>query len=932
MDTSEPSQEQDQRSGTPQPQSQPQQQQPRNSHLSFPRSSGKPSIPHARQHHHHQHHQHGCGSFRAQPQQPIRRSTQSIDEPKTPLTAIPTAAAPAVPTNAASAASAPAAASASAPAASSHGTFSNFQIPSDILKNLTPIIKSPPRDKTIHNTRRKTFVRNVQLRLNAQNNKVDKQIRRVKQEQMKLIQLQSEKLNNQLENARYRRREYLDSIREKAVKCISNRCQGSIKKEAENLLIFHLENSAGHHSDWKRVKRICQIMPCIVPFIRSLQNRAKEYIFIKHTKFIKQALFLTKFEEMSFGQVLTSLNSESSIKISLCYILQYLRITRNPYETRSFLYCFIMISDFKDCMENGPNHPGFNCNYSTFKSQNGNGGGGGGSDGDKISFFNNCVWVMLYKICNCMIEEFKVVVDLKCVTSKFNDFWKDFKFIFRIFKWNHLKGVKSLLYESISIADEQLSILQNNEEDDDQESLAFINQQRAKLNLELSLLNRYNVQNLKQFNELDKVVEFTNSMSRYIDDLYLQLPESTVPSFIQNKPNFICFDTRKFYIPEMFPVDKWRSYWITLYFHEYQNKRTFPKKLKSGYLGEVEPSTKRNLDYIALVDSILDIDTLDLSKVFEYLYDFYLEFSNSIHSLPHISNSIKDIYKIEKLISHYSDTNIGKLFQFDGKMDAQDPTHIKYHVITQWVKKCQFDKLDDFTIFENLYLVVSSDNFKNLRYSIFTQNPNLLFPNFYKVLMQMGLYNVSFDDEQQVKNIINASIKTRIKQLFTKKSYHIARAANFFNHVFNYMIIYQTTQPNELNSNFKLQFDTFSQRLNKLIDLNCLAVMYRAFTGVEMSRPTLQAAYASLDNLSDKHFIAYFKTHSSSIRSLLCKKWLDAMGKEDGISEVLDIFKHCFYYLQEAEMLSREISQFNSFLYLLYRPILNWIYEDIGMS
>lgn len=122
-------------------------------------------------------------------------------------------------------------------APSQDGTFANFQLPNDILKNLTPIIKSPPKDKTKQHIRKQAYMRNAQLKISARNNRVEKQVRNWKRQQHEFIQYQSARLTELLQQAKIRREEYLKMVREKAVRFVKNEARRHIAGESDQGLL-----------------------------------------------------------------------------------------------------------------------------------------------------------------------------------------------------------------------------------------------------------------------------------------------------------------------------------------------------------------------------------------------------------------------------------------------------------------------------------------------------------------------------------------------------------------------------------------------------------------------------------------------------------------------------------------------------------------------
>ncbi|KAI5950432.1 hypothetical protein CANMA_005361 [Candida margitis] len=782
------------------------------------------------------------------------------------------------------------------------GTFANFQLPNDILKNLTPIIKSPPKDKSKQLTRRKAYIRNVQLKVNTKNNRVRKQLKDWKRQQSEYTQYQSAKLTESLQRAKLRRDEYLRMVKEKAVRFVKVEEDGVPQPGTEKSLLPPFLQTSSLQSQFWPLRQDAAARQSLVCF----QKLCKEFVYKRHVAFLQNSGFLSKFKSMPFNQILICFNTESSIKMSISFILKHLGIVKSQFELKMFHYSFIMIADFNDCMLNGP-HPGFNYNSEMkTKSQ------------EKTATAKNCIWVLLYKLTSCLLQEFEHIIDISPrVSQKLWKYWNDYKFIFKIFKWNHFVGIKHLLCSSISIVEEQISRISDDED---------LHNQRNKLNLELSLLNKYDLETLKEFNESLQATQFTSSIYNTVDELYTNFGTKS-PSFIQNQSNVICFDLLKFYLPDFIGIDKWRRHWLNVYLNEFESNRSHPSELKTGYLGEVG-SKPRNVDYINLVDSLMDLEQFSLTQTYEILYDYYLEFSG-VYSLPGVVDGFDGLKKVQNLINHYDKQN--KLAQFKhSNMDDDEILQLKYTVIIMWLQKCQFNKFDDFANFENLYTIINLKNFKNLRFSIYTQNPNLLFPEFYKLIMKFS----SLDVETQLRNIVYASFKNNLNKLFRSRPNFNQEAFNLFTRIFNHMIVDKEFD-NELSATFRDNFSHYHTRLTKLVEMNSLSIMFHSYTGGQLSATGLESVVIDLDSLSNKSFVTYYKNHGKKIRILLLDKWQDIMnGMADGRialtnlgNHLQPIFAEC---TQDMVLVSLEIYKFNQFLYKTYNPILNWIYEDVG--
>ncbi|CAI5757008.1 unnamed protein product [Candida verbasci] len=99
---------------------------------------------------------------------------------------------------------------------------SNFQLPNDILRNLTPIIKSPPKDKSKNQINKQNYLRNIQARLIKKSNKIEKNLIDLKQQRLRNYQIKSQKFKENLRLANLRRQQYLEIIKSKANKFIKD--------------------------------------------------------------------------------------------------------------------------------------------------------------------------------------------------------------------------------------------------------------------------------------------------------------------------------------------------------------------------------------------------------------------------------------------------------------------------------------------------------------------------------------------------------------------------------------------------------------------------------------------------------------------------------------------------------------------------------------
>ncbi|KAI5951472.1 hypothetical protein KGF54_004546 [Candida jiufengensis] len=934
-----------------------------------------------------------------------------------------------------------------------NGTFSNFQLPNDILKNLTPVIKSPPRDKSKNQLLRNNHIKNIQLRLNNQNNKINKTIKDLKIETTKKIEFQTFKLNENYKIAKFRRENYLNLIKERAGKFITNNNYNNNDKG--RILSAGTENKEYGKSRINSVNSLklhfnipfSHISPSTIENITNFQSRSRQYLLRTSVKFLQQSNFLKKFNKMPFNQVLTCLNSESSIKKSLCFVLKYLNITKDVFETKIFLYCFIMISDFNDCMQNGPYQPGFNhnINYDNINSNSGT-----FNSNEESNFFNNFIWVLLFKYSTYLLEEFTNLVhgdNQPMITCKLQSYWEDYKFIFKIFKWNHYLNIKKILYSSISIVDQQLKILNNNnnknnpfDEGDNINNDIF--HQKERMTMELNLLDNYNLKSLQEFNSSARVKNFKEKLSNKINDIYLSYKHYnksnsrlSTNNFIQNKANYICYNNLKFHIPHFLPLEKWRSYWRAYYFennfkdnnNNHECESNVPLKLKSGYLGEINSyyyngmskfdggnryiNEESKINYFELIDSMIDVKSVTLKEIYEILFNYYIQFSSieefpnddldsesdyeetfefieySINDESNFDHDIEYFNKIKSLFKHYDQLNkFNHIINNENnhqKLDNEIILQLKYEILIQYLNKCHFGNgsNNDFTKFkkfENLITIFNLSNFKNLKFSIYTLNPQLLFPKFYKKFMMRNHYLSLIKHVDYLEPTLVASSKYSLNRVLQFESTHNLLSFKFFNNLFiNHMLNIDkcleegkmqvdgfdtVDKEDEILSNFESDFLKYNQELKKLLKLNCFGIMYKnyfpnysnvlqssiinLFTTYEeyYKINTLDlsssAPHTDLSQTDVLKFFNYYHHHNENITQILSIKWLDLMKEKtsqyNNRNQTFNLIAYndpnFKFYVKEINELSNEIFRFSSYLYEVYNPILNWIYEDLAIN
>ncbi|RCK64120.1 hypothetical protein Cantr_10548 [Candida viswanathii] len=823
------------------------------------------------------------------------------------------------------------------------GFNSNFQLPNDILKNLTPVMKSPPRDKLAPNLRKQELLQKIRLKLLEKSSRISKKIIELQRKRQLSQKYKSKKLNDELDQANLRRNKYLNLVRQRAA-----RFYKEVEISETSTKSFTLQQTTPN----KPKGDAAATNPCLPPgfdeeLIRPVQKLAARFLFYKYLHIIRKSQFLDTFHTLSFNQVLQISNTNSEIRTGITFILKYLQVPHLlGQEYKSFFYCFIMIVDFNDCMnydrhqgssntgyQHHHHHPGFNVNTK--------------SDDEQELFYNNCIWLMVYKYGQYVINEFRRIVheDVSQVSPSFLKYWDEYNFVFKVFKWNHYKNLKCLLVDSINIVNKQIKALNHLNDDS---VIADLGDQHKKLNDELVLLNRYQLDELRNFNSSSEVESFVNAFNSHVTDVCLSSPQNHRDPYIQNKSTFICYNNIKFYIPNVFPVANWRKYWFYRFLQLESDRNNdsykFPTKIKSGHF--YNPPEGYHDDDEVDVQDIMEVNykSIPIKETYNNLLNFYLDFTSSYYEIKEDEIIVSDesdlafLQNMQHLVQHHELTSgainynnvllelIGKcISDLNSPFYNQSIGELNEFIYKLFIKKCQFtsSNFNLFRNFENLYVLLNNcQNFSSLKFNIHTFNPSLIFPQFYQfVVLKHHELNLN-----QCKSIISSSLRTSISRVITPS--YSSSSCRFYTDVFLDEIISGNVTAHEISEIYASAFQDYHTRLQHLININCLGVMYEYFQGEKL--PNLYEIFHNFDKrntcITNYQFISYYDNNRDQIEKVLLDKVRSILiGRND--SKVCHVFK---YYQEETIQLMNEILSYLAFIYKLYNPILNWIYFELG--
>ncbi|KAK6459179.1 uncharacterized protein RJT20DRAFT_13789 [Scheffersomyces xylosifermentans] len=860
---------------------------------------------------------------------------------------------------------------------------SPFQPPPYILKNLTPVKKTKTkRDYSEHHNRRAQYLSNKQELLKHRALKINQKINEVKAQRYQEVQSQIENLNNNLKMVNSRRQQYLRFVSERAGSFLNK--QLPRRKSLVSSRQLPLQP--------KRNTRLSTSKPLVLEKrfdstnLQVLQRMLKSALYDRNLKILNDSRFLHRFtlfnSDYSFAEGVRSLSRSSAIKNALVYILKYFDVpdplmTSEPYS--GFLYAFILIADYHDCVNDGSIHPGFNCNLENNEHEN---------------CLNNFIWLLVYKHANEMIDNFKQVLKVGYATTAFLESWQNYAFLLAILKRRHFGNIKLILQQSIDLTAELIELLGDDE--------AGVNR-KSKLELEKQLLEKYPSFRAQDIFESPESTNFLTTVNLELHQI-LGNPASTrsYPR-IYSTSRVVRYQNSWFSIPMVSSMreSEWRKYWFKK-FSRGNHDRMFPESIRSGHVSTktkyaksremldvedilTEVKGKSQESHIERCKSHLHMG-LKMKTIYDELFQYYKSYSETYldnydpDNIERILDSLfnedgKELSKhyftlidnlLEKPISGSSivrfPSNWRELLDNEDKFEelADLIQEFEKSVANLWINECKIDSFEMFKRFENVVCLVKAPNFGKLKSSFFTNSPNLLFPKFYAFLKR--LTNANMND------LVNMS--TLHACMETPRVYgneHNESAKKYFSSIYSDLITRKDThyfEENELNKVYLFDLLKIHRMVIKLVGGNTglmlvssfystltidnIAVIakfqpiaafndiYEVASNPDRLLQTLQEKLPkwfgrSIQDLNFDSFKAYFLRNHDRIFSLLVQKFTTLCKMQADTVTSQQILQGNFRFCQQhTEAIVHEISALTAYIYKVYGPLLNWIYKDLG--
>ncbi|KAG2736627.1 hypothetical protein G9P44_000717 [Scheffersomyces stipitis] len=874
------------------------------------------------------------------------------------------------------------------PPSSSSSPTSPFQLPSYILRNLTPVKKSKcKKDYAEHRRRRANHISKKKEMLKHRSLSVIKKVHDVREQRRQALQQQIGKLELDLKRATSRRHHYLQTVKERAGNSSTLgfrmlKLPSSLSEENEN----EQEQKEKHNDDSSRIVDSYRNVQYDMSIVTSIQRLVKTALYKRYLNVLKESGFLdcfTPFEtSISYAEGVRQLNKpESRLVRAFVYVLQYLQVpdplgTTQPYS--GFLYAFILLSDYTDCISGQADHPGFNSNL---------------SDSFHDNSLNNFLWLLIFKHANEMIENFKTVVAHGTLTTEFLESWKNYSFLFSIFKYNHFFNLISILDKSIEVTNKMMAITDD----------GSVSRKKADLEKEHKFLERFRNSTSKKLYCSEEVADFLGMVENELNSiLYSPLNQGYHKVLRGNR--VFSYHNFWFYFPRVYGLENsdWRQYWF-LTFKSQKSTRQIPEMIRSGHASLKLTSKKTKLISIQDVLQVLGKESYDsqyelmtnsfllgmrMKNVYAELYKFYRAYSKVkmdsyhpnniglvidsifiqdgrallVHYFKLVMNMLKEPCQNSELVILSS--NCLDLLEREEEDSMAELVEVvkefEISVANLWINQCIPKDFVQFQKFENAYILTHAENFSRVRSVIYTNSPNLFFPNFYKFLKLYKGYNqLKFQNHLRILHACFEDPKLLDYE-------YDAGACKYFVTVFTDLIVNnrdgQFFELDELNSLFIKNIKELNGRVRSmLVATACLVLLISYSTNMRscgnfvsfkahpkemfnsiLLHSTSPAAAIShvetelrgwisegTDLVNFISFREFYLKSNCSIEDLLLQKFNKLVNSS--AEENLNILQGNFKYCQDtATTLWKDIGDMTIYIYRLYGPLLNWIYGDLG--
>lgn len=733
---------------------------------------------------------------------------------------------------------------------------SNFQLPPDILGNLTPIRRKNRVGPCT--ARRNAFIENRRMCLKERSRIITERVRELKQRRDLFSKRLAKNLTSNLAVAKERRYKILEARRERARRhFLRHESHQVTSKGGCSNLIMKAPN---------KIPVFTEYDPTSLQVIRKAFKRT---LLVKHSTLIKKSKFFEMLPRMSYNQTLAIMKNDSELVISIVSLLRLFELPdvmpKRLY--RSFLYSFIMIADYMNSIVTH-SHGGFNSNGSDKKRNN----------------LTNSLALLSYKLALVVINDFRSLV-YSSIDDQVNPWceqklklsksWRYYHFFFLLYKGIHYENCISILDEALNIVENQLEILQND--------TAILKHKEFYLS-NMKLLNhisnkvdlfRYDWDyfGLSQNYILKEVIMILENLDRP-QEILIRIDISTLQNILTPCKNYsyqnIKYNEYSFRIPPQISIFHWRKYWVEVYkdLKKDRHQPMVPHVMKAGLIQMSNDFNHFKLDILSISKKINEVnlhnkyDSLRNNMAAGFIFgdiitimvdsaSLYLEYVSKIEyrnidrsSLEtatewnffkeHAENLKKESANFDytawksavrlflemiktgssisrAVVSHFEGI-VGELsLQRDEKnsiakfIDALEEFEVL--IMNLWLQKCNLESSENIKIFENVCQFASKNKFK---IELGTNSPQLRFPRFYQFLI---------DNDDKFLNYFS-NYGSMINASFT---YPDLRSDQFDHKAFNYF--------KSIYARFVLQspleYSCYSDLLNRYGSLNEFNDLFR---------------------------------------------------------------------------------------------------------
>lgn len=654
------------------------------------------------------------------------------------------------------------------------------------------------------------------------------------------------------------------------------------------------------------------------------------------------------------------------------------------------MYGIVLVSEFQDSVRGLCDHPGFNVNIPKQlgpKQMN-------WVSLHLPALVYHATIRLLTQLKQILALPFQdILLPISILRLRFARSWRTYHYLFSIYKHNHLSQLKLLADHASSINNVQQRILldQGVATDSLQTHLKVINHTMVHLSF---IPADYSVPwALMGYSRYRLIYEILQTSHAYLKTKKIKGPcygVSFDPSQVHNGDSVVSFlvDNADFSIPPGISTLKWRKFWYQKFRDDLKTQSLgVPISLRSGrrftrskpihVITGTDLMELGNLEHLQPValgsNNVVDLKELD--SELRSLFEKYYEYCQHIGEISELTptrdsyNELRSLYRISatslecnKLTADYFRLVLlllKQVLQYSG-VDVKEVEQLvdgikEYHsffdnllnvcgtletaLFAKWVSYCQPQTLARFQLFENTYQFTTLQIFRG---SLGTDFPHIRFRGFYQFI-----YNNS-------RHLFKGQFKPQTTILATEQGPQFDKAAPdenaslFFRSVF---VDFLTNDANMLAGSKLLK--------HSIAEIQLMVLFEEAVTRLTVKTQALTVAswISSMLNLSARDSRALYHSFATTADYQLPKSvhlsqfqqryWEQSLCKLQGPDRVLNLFaakmqaalldelgqakyRNFRALAGELQALQSEISSICDEFYMLYRPILNWIYLDLG--